>query len=81
MMAAAVRGGLGLVRSTVANRIENAFIGGLIGDALSLERHYEYDAVKIKAGGGCKDYSAPGEANNGIGEEQHPVTYLSLSLP
>jgi len=67
MMASAFRGGLGLVLGSVASRIENAFIGGLIADSLSLERHYEYDAAKIKASGGCRDYSAPGEANNGIG--------------
>lgn len=75
MIAATIRGGLGLVRGSVANRVESAFIGGLIADSLSLERHYEYDAQKIKATGGCKDYSAPGESNNGIGWGQanyHP---------
>ena len=55
------------VRASVAARVERAFIGGLIADALSLERHYEYDAAKIAAGGGCKNFASPGEANNGIG--------------
>ena len=48
-------------------RIKNAFKLGLIGDALALGGHYEYDARKIKASGGYRDFSAPGEANNGIG--------------
>jgi hypothetical protein len=55
------------VSASVAAIVERAFIGGLIGDALALGGHYEYDAKKIRAAGGCKDYAAPGEANNGIG--------------
>jgi len=50
-----------------AGKVERAFVGGLIGDALSLGGHYEYDAKKIKQNGGFKSYSPPGEANNGIG--------------
>lgn len=50
-----------------ALRINNAFIAGLIGDALALGGHYEYSAPKIKASGGFRDFSPPGEANNGVG--------------
>ena len=66
MLAAASRA-LVPVSSSVASVVERAFIGGLIGDALALKGHYEYDARKIKASGGCRVYSSPGEANNGIG--------------
>jgi ADP-ribosylglycohydrolase len=49
-------------------RIIRSFITGLIGDALSLGGHYEYDAKKIKAQvGRYTNYLPPGESNNGIG--------------
>jgi ADP-ribosylglycohydrolase len=53
--------------ASAAGRVERAFVGGLIGDALALGGHYEYDAVKIRSNGGFKSYSPPGEANNGVG--------------
>lgn len=51
----------------INQRIQNSFIAGLIGDALALGGHYEYDAAKIKRSGGFSNYSPPGQANNGIG--------------
>jgi hypothetical protein len=51
----------------IIQRVKSALIAGLIGDALALGGHYEYDARKIKASGGYKDFSPPGEANNGVG--------------
>ena len=50
-----------------AERIKSSFIAGLIADSLALGGHYEYSAQRIKASGGFKDFSPPGEANNGIG--------------
>lgn len=55
------------LRKDVVNRIQNAFKLGLIADALALGGHYEYDARKIQASGGYRDFAKPGEANNGIG--------------
>jgi len=55
----------------IAERIKNSFILGLVGDSLALGGHYEYDARKIRASGGFKDYSPPGEANNGVGWGTH----------
>ena len=55
------------VNSLLNERIQNSFTAGLIGDALALGGHYEYDAVKIKQSGGYSNYSPPGKANNGIG--------------
>ena len=34
--------------SVERKKIEDAFIAGLVGDALALGSHYEYDAKKIK---------------------------------
>ena len=48
-------------------RVKNAFTAGLIGDALALGGHYEYDAARIRRGGGFASYSPPGEANHGVG--------------
>lgn len=49
-------------------RAEAAFLGGLIGDALALGGHYEYDAAKIKQKVGVYDrYMAPGDDNHGVG--------------
>lgn len=56
-----------LITKEVIARIQSSFKLGLIGDALALGGHYEYDARKILASGGYRDFSAPGEANNGIG--------------
>lgn len=58
--------------SIVSSRIESAFIGGLVGDALALGGHYEYDAAKIKAHvGKYTVFLAPGEKmggqTNGVG--------------
>ena len=50
-----------------AERIKSSFIAGLIADSLALGGHYEYSAQRIKMSGGFKDFSPPGEANNGIG--------------
>jgi len=47
--------------------IKNGIICGLIGDALALSSHYEYDARKIKERGGSADFAPPGASNNGIG--------------
>lgn len=52
---------------SILSRIQYSIKLGLVGDALSLGGHYEYDAKKIKASGGYADYAKPGEANNGIG--------------
>jgi len=52
----------------VRDRIEGAYIGGLIADALTLGSHYEYDAKKIKDAYGGEDiseYMAPGEKMGG----------------
>jgi len=52
----------------ISNSIARSFITGLVGDALSLGGHYEYDARKIKAQvGKYVDYLPPGRDNNGIG--------------
>lgn len=53
-------------------RVEDAFVAGLVGDALALGGHYEYDAAKIKEKIGEYDtYKAPGEGfggqTNGVG--------------
>ena len=37
-----------LPNSIERKRIEDAFIAGLVGDALALGSHYEYDAKKIR---------------------------------
>lgn len=50
------------------DRINGAYIGGLIADALTLGSHYEYDAQVIKDAYGGKDidtYLAPGEQMGG----------------
>ena len=58
-----------------AARTKSSFLLGLMGDALALGGHYEYDAKKIKTSGGFQNYAPPGEANNGVGWGQanyHP---------
>ena len=55
-------------RMTNSNTVRRSFLTGLIGDALSLGGHYEYDAQKIKARvGRYLNYLPPGSDNNGIG--------------
>jgi len=52
----------------ISNTIRRSFLTGLIGDALALGGHYEYDARKIKVQvGRFENYLPPGESNNGIG--------------
>ena len=44
-------------------RVEDAFIAGLVGDALALGSHYEYDAKKIKEKvGEYTQYHDPGDS-------------------
>lgn len=58
-------------RTPLSSRIRGAYFGALVGDALSLGTHYEYDAKKIKAFYGAIDrYYAPGEKTGG---ETHGV--------
>ena len=59
----------------VVSRVKSSLLLGLMGDALALGGHYEYDARKIKASGGFRNFAPPGEANNGVGWGQanyHP---------
>lgn len=56
----------------VAARVEASFVAGLVGDALALGGHYEYDAKKInEMVGSYTDYLAPGQkmggATHGVG--------------
>jgi len=55
------------VAITKESRIEGAFFGTLVADALTLGSHYEYDAKVIKKayGGTISRYMAPGEAMGG----------------
>lgn len=52
---------------SLPDRIEGAFFGCLVADALSLGSHYEYDAKAIKQayGGTISRYMGPGEAMGG----------------
>ena len=44
------------------NKVQDAFIAGLVGDALALGSHYEYDARKIKEKvGEYTHYHDPGQ--------------------
>jgi ADP-ribosylglycohydrolase len=54
------------------DRIEGAYFGALMADALTLGSHYEYDAQKITQayGGEISKYMAPGEQ---MGGETHGV--------
>merc|ERR1711871_471340 len=57
-----------LPNSIERKRIEDALIAGLVGDALALGSHYEYDAKKIRDKvGEYTKYHDPGKDNNGIG--------------
>ncbi|CEM03271.1 unnamed protein product [Vitrella brassicaformis CCMP3155] len=54
---------------SLASRIRGAFMGAVVGDALCLGSHYEYDANKILAAYGGKPiekYMAPGEHMGGM---------------
>ena len=73
MAAALMRSALSAaVPSSLAHRVEGAFLAALMADSLSLGGHYEYDARKIRASGGYRNYAPPGEANNGIGASGTP---------
>ncbi|CAE7571584.1 unnamed protein product [Symbiodinium natans] len=52
---------------TLPDRIEGAFFGCLVADALTLGSHYEYDAKVIKQayGGTIQRFMGPGEAMGG----------------
>ncbi|CAE8593209.1 unnamed protein product [Polarella glacialis] len=52
---------------SLQDRIEGAFFGALVADALTLGSHYEYDATVIKKayGGTISRYMAPGESMGG----------------
>merc|ERR1719424_402504 len=52
---------------TQTEKIEGAFFGSLVADALTLGSHYEYDAAVIKKayGGTISEYMAPGEMMGG----------------
>ena len=53
-------------KPSAASKIEGAFFGALVADALTLGTHYEYDAKKIKQFYGQIDkYYAPGEKTGG----------------
>lgn len=54
-------------KPSLRDRIQGAFFGTLVGDALCLGSHYEYDAKAIKAayGGVISEYMAPGEQMGG----------------
>merc|ERR1719486_405318 len=52
----------------LASRVEGAFFGALVADALTLGSHYEYDATKIKKAYGGKTidrFLAPGDRMGG----------------
>jgi ADP-ribosylglycohydrolase len=55
-----------------SDRIEGAYFGALMADALTLGSHYEYDAPKIKQayGGEITKYMGPGEQ---MGGETHGI--------
>ena len=64
-----------IVAMNVVARVKSSFLLGLMGDALALGGHYEYDARKIKSRGGFQNYADPGTDNHGIGWGQanyHP---------
>ena len=54
---------------SLSSRMQGAFFGPLVGDALCLGSHYEYDAVKIKRSYGGRDidrFLAPGDKMGGM---------------
>jgi ADP-ribosylglycohydrolase len=51
---------------SVASRVRGAVLGGLVGDALALAYHYEYDAKVIAKRGRQRDFLAP-QINYGVG--------------
>lgn len=58
-------------------RVEDAFISGLVGDSLALGGHYEYDAAKIKrVHGEYTTLQAPGQ---GFGGQTHGVGWGSAN--
>ncbi|KAK3269456.1 hypothetical protein CYMTET_22107 [Cymbomonas tetramitiformis] len=53
--------------TSVFEKAKASFFGGLVGDALSLGAHYEYDAPKIKKMvGQYRDFLGPGEKMGGM---------------
>ena len=57
-------------------RVEDAIVAGLVGDALALGSHYEYDAKKIKDKvGSYTNFHEPGKDNNGY---LSPYVYVRL---
>lgn len=63
----------------IQERVQISFLSGLVGDALALGGHYEYDAVKIKQHvGSYRDFKAAGE---GMGGETHGVGKVARLLP
>ena len=72
--------------ATMQEKIEGAFFGSLVADALTLGSHYEYDAPTIKKayGGIISEYMAPGEqmggTTHGVGwgrRNYHPGVHLT----
>jgi hypothetical protein len=60
-----------------ANAIKGAFFGALVGDALCLGSHYEYDAAKIFKACGNKPidkFMSPGEM---MGGHTHGIGWVS----
>lgn len=51
---------------SIASRVQGAYFGALVADALTLGTHYEYDATRIRKFYGRVDrYYAPGEKTGG----------------
>lgn len=62
------------VSRDIQQKVEAAFLGGLIGDALALGGHHEHDVEKIhREVGKYTDFHPPGENNNDIrwGKDNH----------
>lgn len=66
-LAATRRASVAVAEPTTQSKIEGAFFGALVADALSLGSHYEYDAKVIKKAyqGTIPKYMAPGERMGG----------------
>ena len=59
--------------AVIADRIKGMVYGGLVGDALSLAGHYEYDAVKLRDA--YKEYGATAEGS----ETLHSTRPIALA--
>ena len=67
-LVASVATSLAEATPSIEDKIRGAYFGALVGDALCLGSHYEYDAVKIKQaydGKPLTKYMAPGEQMGG----------------